>query len=511
MDWTVIQEKCRNSVMQIICIKGRYKINRPYLQPEDQRTRGSGFFIDIKRGIIVTNAHVVENAISIMGIIPSLGKKNFRLKLLSICHDRDLALLLLMDEDINHLLEKRGADDFNLSIGDSMELQQTDEILAVGYPLGQESIKFTTGVISGFQARINEGDSSTEREEDTPSYLVISAPLNGGNSGGPLLNVKGEVIGINTAGEFLAQNIGYAVGSRILLAIYSSLISPFSKLMPPMVVKLPKMAFNWGRITPALMKKLGIPGKTGIYVSQIFPDSIFSGIMQGDIILSLSYTDPYGKFDQHNSKKEVKIQADLDDYGDLKINQLYHPPSEQKINSRNMELKELYDIIPVGAEITIVFLRQQQMFQITATYQYIDSSVISYIYPRFEPIDYEIFAGICVSHLTLNHVMANANLLPNIKGKKRYKPCLIVDQVFPETSAYQMKIFKEGTILHRVQDQKVRTIDDLRKILRIINPNDILTIETKERSLFGIRLSDMIKEDLQILENFRISSPYLFY
>ena len=82
-----------------------------------------------------------------------------------------------------------------LPLGDSDTAYRSDRVLTLGYPLGQESLKSTTGVISG-------------QERD---MIQISAPINPGSSGGPLLNNKGEVIGICTSGINDAQNVNYII------------------------------------------------------------------------------------------------------------------------------------------------------------------------------------------------------------------------------------------------------------------------------------------------------------
>ena len=74
-------------------------------------------------------------------------------------------------------------------------VRRSDEVLALGYPLGQQSLKSTTGVISGREQHL----------------IQMSAAINPGNSGGPLLNVNGEVVGINSAIIQGAQNVGYII------------------------------------------------------------------------------------------------------------------------------------------------------------------------------------------------------------------------------------------------------------------------------------------------------------
>ena len=94
-----------------------------------------------------------------------------------------------------------------LPLGDSDLIHRSDEVLALGYPLGQQSLKSTTGVISGREQHL----------------IQMSAAINPGNSGGPSLNTKGEVIGINSAGIPAAQNVGYMIPINDLKIVLADL------------------------------------------------------------------------------------------------------------------------------------------------------------------------------------------------------------------------------------------------------------------------------------------------
>ena len=101
-----------------------------------------------------------------------------------------------------------------LKLGDSNKIKSGNKVIAVGYPLGQDKIKLTSG-ISG----IHEGEIQTD------------APINPGNSGGPLLNESNEVIGINVSGYTNADNIGYAVPINRYKLYENEMIEPKNKLI----------------------------------------------------------------------------------------------------------------------------------------------------------------------------------------------------------------------------------------------------------------------------------------
>ena len=241
MDWTAHGDRWKNSVLQLKVIRAIYKPDRPYGDPNDKTTSGSAFIIDIDRGYVGTNAHVVSNAISITGRIPKLGKRDLSLELIGICREKDLALCKIHHDDIKLItrgLNKEQILNLNMKFGDNMELKETDEVMTIGYPMGQESIKYTTGIVSGFETKNGDEFGNVEdAKHRSPTYIQITAAVNPGNSGGPLLNRKGEIVGINAAGYLFAQNIGYAIPSRTFLSIYCELVKGT-------VVKMPTLALE---------------------------------------------------------------------------------------------------------------------------------------------------------------------------------------------------------------------------------------------------------------------------
>ena len=204
--WRGVQQKAKDTVVQIFAFKFEKDIIEPYMMPYQRASRGSGFFIQYDEQIfIVTNAHVVDQAGGIHIRIPSLGQRPITVELVSICHDRDLALLKIVDEEIEFVIKGLGGTISYLELGDSNYIYRADEVLALGYPLGQEALKSTTGVVSGVEDQ----------------FIQMSAPINPGSSGGPLLNELGEVIGVNSAvannisSAVSVQNVGYSIPIKL--------------------------------------------------------------------------------------------------------------------------------------------------------------------------------------------------------------------------------------------------------------------------------------------------------
>ena len=168
--WSVIQAAAQNAIVQVFAQIGQFDWCEPYRIEAQYESFGSGFLID-DNGYVVTNAHVVESAKYIWIQVPILGRKKLDVEVVSICPDRDIALLKISDSGVADLRALLGSIPF-LVLGDSDAVQSADGVLVLGYPLGQYHVKSTTGIVSGQEFVL----SST--------LLQVTAPINPGNSGG---------------------------------------------------------------------------------------------------------------------------------------------------------------------------------------------------------------------------------------------------------------------------------------------------------------------------------------
>jgi len=166
---------------------------------------GSGFIIDAK-GIVITNNHVIQNAEEI--IVKVIGKKEFKAKVLGSDPLSDVAVIEIISEDTFTPVK----------FGDSDKSRIGDWVIAIGNPFGFGGT-VTSGIISARNREIG-----LSRYED---YIQTDASINQGNSGGPLFNLNGEVIGINTA--ILAPGagsigIGFAIPSNSASLVVNQLL-----------------------------------------------------------------------------------------------------------------------------------------------------------------------------------------------------------------------------------------------------------------------------------------------
>lgn len=157
-----------------------------------QQSLGSGVIIDGKKGLVLTNAHVISGATEISARL--LDGRSFTADLVGADPDFDLAVLHLKTTE--ELPEA--------SIGSSDDIMMGETVIAIGNPFGF-SHTVTTGVVSAL------GRSVRTKQGTYTNFIQTDAAINPGNSGGPLLNILGELIGVNTAIRADAQGIGFAI------------------------------------------------------------------------------------------------------------------------------------------------------------------------------------------------------------------------------------------------------------------------------------------------------------
>src|SRR4030043_1923085 len=231
----------------------------------DYRTNslGSGFIID-KEGYILTNNHMVESADEVKVILSD--KREFKAEIIGRDPKTDLALIKIEDaKDLEPL-----------TLGDSEKLEVGDWVVAIGNPYGLENT-VTAGIVSAKYRQI--GTSSYD------NYIQTDASINRGNSGGPLLNTPGEVIGINTA---IFSQSGGSIGIGFAIPINMA-----KDLLPQL--KTGKVIRGWlgvmiQKVTPELKQKLDLKDEKGALVADVTPGGPAekAGIQRGDVIISFN-------------------------------------------------------------------------------------------------------------------------------------------------------------------------------------------------------------------------------
>jgi S1-C subfamily serine protease len=161
---------------------------------------GSGFFVT-KNGIIVTNKHVVNFDGAVFTIVTSSGKK-YTATVLATDPTLDVALLKVQNSSASFS---------PVTFGNSDTLQLGQNVVAIGYALGELNNSISAGIVSGLGRDITAGDAADDTTEQLDKLIQTDAAINPGNSGGPLLTLDGTVIGINVATAQGSQSIGFAL------------------------------------------------------------------------------------------------------------------------------------------------------------------------------------------------------------------------------------------------------------------------------------------------------------
>lgn len=239
--------------------------------PGDRRVSslGSGFVIDGREGLIVTNNHVIEGADEIV-VNFSNGSKLRVEKVLGRDTKTDLALLKVAPK----------APLPSVSFGESAPMKVGDWVMAIGNPFNLGG-SVTVGVISATQRDINAGPYD--------DFLQTDAAINKGNSGGPLFNMKGEVIGVNTAiisSTGVSIGIGFAVPSDIARLVTDQLKEHGETRRGWLGVKIQSVSDD-------IAQSLGVPENTGALVAGVTPGSpaATAGFEIGDLIVKFDGKD----------------------------------------------------------------------------------------------------------------------------------------------------------------------------------------------------------------------------
>jgi len=230
---------------------------------QEHTSLGSGVIIDGTKGLILTNAHVIQKTGTVKVILEN--ELEFNAKIVGADPDSDLAVLKIDSE--NRLPA--------INMGSSNDLMIGETVIAIGNPFGF-SHTVTTGVISAINRSIRAEDRVYH------DFIQIDASINPGNSGGPLLNINGDLIGINTAIYAKAQGIGFAIPIDKARKIISDLIQYGEVKQAWIGIMVQDMDEN-------LASYLEAAGKKGVIVKSVESQSPAekAGLKKSDIIFSI--------------------------------------------------------------------------------------------------------------------------------------------------------------------------------------------------------------------------------
>jgi serine protease Do/serine protease DegQ len=241
----------------------RFFENPPDSAPRERQfqSAGSGVIIDAKNGYIVTNNHVVENASEIT--VTLLDNRTFSAKVLGTDEGSDLALLQAKEPNL-----------VEIGIADSGQLEVGDYVVAIGNPFGLQHT-VTAGIVSA----LGRSGINPDGYED---FIQTDASINPGNSGGALVNLRGELVGINSA--ILSRSggnigIGFAISSNMVRSVTDQLIRYGE-------VRRGVLGINIYDVTPDIAKEYGLGEASGALVAGVAPGSAAekAGVRTGDVV-----------------------------------------------------------------------------------------------------------------------------------------------------------------------------------------------------------------------------------
>lgn len=277
------------------------------------QSAGSGVIFDARHGYIVTNAHVVENASEIT--VTLQDGRDLKGKVLGSDQPSDVAVVKV---------DPTGLSLTQIALGDSSKIEVGDFVVAIGNPFGLAHT-VTAGIISG----LSRSGINPDGYED---FIQTDASINPGNSGGALVNLRGELIGINTA--ILSRSggnigIGFAIPVNMARSVMDQLLRYGS-------VKRGQLGVSMWTVTPDIARSLGLPSAAGALVSQVVEGSAAekAGIRTGDVITSIN---------------------------------------GQRVKS-NSELRNAIGLMRVGAKVDIGLLRDGKPLRLTAVIADADAS-----------------------------------------------------------------------------------------------------------------------------------------
>lgn len=269
-----IVEKVSQSVVSIVT---EVKTTSYFGYSTTGSAAGTGIIVT-SDGYILTNKHVIDGATKISVVLDD-GTTYTDVKVAAVDPLNDVAFL-----KVNGVSDLVAA-----TLGDSKTISVGQQVIAIGNALGEYQNSVTSGIVSGTGRSLTATDSTGTLSEQLTDMIQTDAAINSGNSGGPLVNAAGQVIGINTANGYSAENIGFAIP-------ISSVKGMLKQLIEDGEAERAYLGVYTVAITPDIAKEYNLPVSAGVYLynsakySAIVTDSPAekAGLRDKDIITAVN-------------------------------------------------------------------------------------------------------------------------------------------------------------------------------------------------------------------------------
>lgn len=485
-----------SSIVQVVAEVSESQVLRPFANAGSKLVAGSGVILDAKQGLVVSNAHVTGNAINLTVFSAVTGKRALHCELVSIMREKDLALIRIVPEDRAILLEGRQPEDLNARLIDHLTLRQGCHLYAAGFPLGTRHIQVTTGCLSGLSTsdsfvKLTQYEDSTQRD---PTFVVTSAALNHGMSGGGLFDESGGLVGIITAGIPGASQIGFAIPSRVILANYAAMLNHISPIPPT-------LHFRWSNVSESTVAHLSkrridsvvtrppTSSRGGMMVRHVLPDSVFFDVLErGDLMQSLEFDLPAVHCDslvvptpeggrKKSKSKSTRVEGKIETHGDLTLSRV-DGTLDERLSARKFSIPEIVDYLIAGSRIKIRFSRRGESIERDVGFDpHEDIFRIRGTYHILDPHQWIKVGGVVMQNTTLN-ILAECSRYKYIAEIPYYDdliftPSVVVTYVEPSSEVGSLSAFAEGDLIVFVDGNEVSSVEDIREIL------DTLDIDKK--------------------------------
>ena len=430
------QQKLLRAIVRIHSYGRPVDITRPFLVADRAKGVGTGAFIDPPESAnpdylyILTCSHVVDIADTVTIMLPLLGMTEYPAHVVGIAPTYDLAIIAV--EDKNRTLRPETT---SLTLASSANLQLGQKLCAAGYPLGQTALKASDGVFAGFQERLQ--------------HTVSISP---GNSGGPLMNEDGEVVGVNNSGILSpeASNVGFAVPIELYFLAQAGLFTPPPSGSPASgdrVVHMPVFGIEFAPITRSHARAVGatacIDGADGgVHIITVLEGGPMhtAGIEKDDIML---------QFDGMT----------IDTIGEVGVPWNYQRVRLQDVFTRSVEDRDF--------RVRVWKSSTKTCSELTARPRVFHPGALRVLYPPYDAVPYLTAVGLVIMPMLGNHAMYPATMATYL-GKKLgdlVKPRVLVTHVFNGTISQIEGPIEAGDELSHVNNIAVETLEDVRAAL----------------------------------------------
>lgn len=268
-----VAEKVGPSVVSIVTTTQ----TRSYFGISSGEAAGTGVIIS-KDGYVMTNNHVIDGATS-AAVVDSNGKRYTDVTIIGRDPLNDIAFLKIESNETFTAA----------TLGSSSTLRTGQQVVAIGNALGQYSNTVTSGIVSGTGRPVTASSSSSQTTESLTDLIQTDASINHGNSGGPLVNMAGQVIGINTAVAEDANGIGFAIPINATKGLIAGVLENGK-------VSRAQLGVSFISLTPSIAEEQKLSISTGAYVyasggtNAVTPNSPAdkAGLRRGDVITKIN-------------------------------------------------------------------------------------------------------------------------------------------------------------------------------------------------------------------------------